>query len=356
MEASVVPSARWRRDLTPALLGLLAFLVISGLLLWWAKWSPYAHKLSHLLSTRTWSGKDLLDKAGAPGSAPSLARAWTFARAYATDVWAGFVAALGIAAAVQALIPRGWLLRLLARRRGGSLAGGLLSLPSLMCTCCTAPIASTLRRDGASTSGALAYWIGNPTLNPAVLAFLAIVAPWQWVVVRIVIGIVLVFGATALVARLADREPAGEVTLPPPPAVELRAAPRRFARALLGLAVSLVPVYVVMVLLLGLFRGWLFPLDAGAAHWVIPSVLAAAALGTLVVLPTAGEIPILQDLAAAGLSAAMLGTLLITLPAISLASMAMVVRAFSLRVTAAMAAAVALCGVLAGFLLWLMGG
>lgn len=359
MEASVVPVRRRPgRDLVPAVAGLLGFLAIAAALLWWAKWSPYTHKLSHLLSTRAWSGKDLLTKAGAPGSAPSLARAWTFSRAYATDVWAGFLAALGIAAAVQALLPRRWLLRVLARRgrRGGSLAGGILSLPSLMCTCCTAPIAATLRRDGAPTSGALAYWIGNPTLNPAVLAFLAIVAPWQWVAVRIVVGCVLVFGATALVARLTEREPPAELELPPVPSFDLRAAPRNFVRAFLGLAIRLVPVYVVMVLVLGLFRGWVFPLDAGAAHWVVLSVFAAAILGTLIVLPTAGEIPILQGLAGAGVSAATLGTLLITLPAISLVSMAMVVRAFSPRVTAAMAGAVAGCGLLAGGLLWLLMG
>lgn len=79
-------------------------------------------------------------------------------------------------------------------------------------------------------------------------------------------------------------------------------------------------------------------------------------LGTLIVLPTAGEIPILQGLAGAGVSAATLGTLLITLPAISRVSMAMVVRAFSPRVTAAMAGAVAGCGLLAGGLLWLLMG
>jgi hypothetical protein len=43
-------------------------------------------------------------------------------------------------------------------------------------------------------------------------------------------------------------------------------------------------------------------------------------LGTLVVIPTAGEISILQGLVAARAGAGVLGTLLITLPAISLPS------------------------------------
>ncbi len=300
----------------------------------------------------------MLSKAGAAGSAPSPARAWAFTSASGEDVWEGFLAALVISAGVEALVPRTWLLSLVRHdsRWRGSLAGGFLALPSLMCTCCTAPIAATLRREGASPSAALAYWIGNPVLNPAVLAFLAIVAPWQWVVTRIVVGGVLVFGATAVVARLAGRPLAPPPRAEPAGQVDLRAAPVRFVRALVRLTVTLVPTYVAVVFLIGLLRAWLFPLDAGADHWIVPSIFAAAALGTLVVVPTAGEIPILQGLTVAGVNAGAIGALLITLPAISLVSMAMVPRAFSVRVTLAMAGAVACCGLLGGGLLWLLGG
>ncbi|MHB1468344.1 MAG: hypothetical protein ACYCU0_05595 [Solirubrobacteraceae bacterium] len=83
------------------------------------------------------------------------------------------------------------------------------------------------------------------------------------------------------------------------------------------------PIYVLVVFLLGLFRGWVFPLDAIAGRLVVPSILAAAILGTLVVIPTAGEIPIVLGLAVAGVSAGALGALLITLPAISVVSIAM---------------------------------
>lgn len=64
----------------------------------------------------------------------------------------------------------------------------------MMCTCCTAPVASALRRRGARTAGVVAYWLGNPLLNPAVLVFLALVAPWQWVATRLVVGVLLVVG------------------------------------------------------------------------------------------------------------------------------------------------------------------
>jgi uncharacterized membrane protein YraQ (UPF0718 family) len=235
----------------------------------------------------------------------------------------------------------------------GSLAGGLCSLPSLMCTCCTAPVAATLRRQGVPTSSALAYWLGNPVLNPAVLAFLAIVAPWQWVTTRIAVGLLLVFGATAVIGKLDGhgREIRSVPALDELPPFRLREAPRRFAAALARLSVTLLPEYLVVVFLLGLFRGWLFPLGGNAVHWGVLAVIAAALLGTLIVIPTGGEIPVTQALAAAGASTGVIGALLITLPAISIVSMAMVVRQMSLRVTAAAAGAVAFAGLLAAAVL-----
>lgn len=357
MESARSLAPEIRRARLAQLTALLAFLLVAVPLLLWAKWAPYTDKLEHLLSTPTWTGKDLLAKAGTGGSAPSLSRGWEFTRAYFAAVLPAIIAALVIAAALQALIPRERLSGVLQRRSRArsSLAGGLLALPSLMCTCCTAPIAITLRRRGAPTSAALAYWLGNPVLNPAVLVFLAIVAPWQWLAVRVIVGAALVFGGTALVARLApEPRAAPPAAAEPEAAPRLTAAPVSFAQALARLALTLLPEYLLVVLALGTFRGWLLPLGADAVHGGILAVLVAAALGTLIVIPTAGEIPILLGLSAIGVGNGALGALLITLPAISLVSMAMVVRTFSGRVTAAMAGAVIVAGLLAGALLALL--
>jgi uncharacterized membrane protein YraQ (UPF0718 family) len=180
------------------------------------------------------------------------------------------------------------------------------------------------------------------------------------VVTRVVAGMILVFGLTALVARLADRSrPAPAELLPDPADLEpemLARAPVRFGKAFARLSVTLVPEYFVAVLAIGLLRGWLFPFDGSALHAGILAVLVAALLGTLIVIPTAGEIPILKGLSVLGVGGGVIGSLLITLPAISLPSIAMTTRALSWRVTASMAAAVALTGVGAGALLWALGG
>jgi uncharacterized membrane protein YraQ (UPF0718 family) len=292
-----------------------------------------------------------------PGDPPSWHAATSFFATYLQSIWKALVAALLISAAVQAFVPRTWLLRVLNRRGAlrSAAVGGLVSTPSMMCACCSAPVAATLRRDGVGTAAAVAYWLGNPLLNPAVLVFLALVVPWQWTVTRLVVGILVVVGGSALVARLTSRRelPAEEVTAPESPATAdwFALAPQRFLRTLAGLLVTLVPEYLVVVLAVGAFRGWLFPIGADRLHTGIVFLVVAAIVGTLVVIPTAGEIPILQGLALAGLSLGGIGALLLTLPAVSLPGMAMVGRAFGWRTTVATAVVAAGGGVAGGLLL-----
>jgi len=79
------------------------------------------------------------------------------------------------------------------------------------------------------------------------------------------------------------------------------------------LTVVLVPEYLVVVFLVGALRGWLFPFDGGATDWAVLTVIGAAIVGTVVVIPTAGEIPILTGLAAAGAGAGLLGAALLAI-------------------------------------------
>jgi uncharacterized protein len=349
-----------RRRLLLGLAGLAVLAVVFVLGLLWAKWVPYAQKASHLGATHTWSGGALFAKSGKPGAAPTLPGAWRFTMDYGQEVWKGFLVALLIAAVFDALVPRAWLLRIMNRRTrlGQAAAGGAAALPSLMCTCCTSPLAVGLRKRGASTTASLAYWLGNPVLNPAVLVFLFLVAPWQFGVVRIIVGVPLVVGGAALVTRLfaPGRKETGlppELSSPAPPdPLRLSQFPARFARSLLQLAVVLVPVYFAAVLVMGYLSGWLSGFSGLDARLGIAAVLVCAVIGTLLVVPTGGEIPVVLALTAAGVGAGTAGALLITLPALSVPSMVMVGRALSWRVTIAMAGVVAVAGLAGGLLLW----
>jgi uncharacterized membrane protein YraQ (UPF0718 family) len=140
---------------------VLAAVFVAGLL--WAKWVPYAHKATSISTTHAWPGGAMFADSGAPGATPTVSGAWNFASTYLIEVWKGFLVALLIAAAVDALVPRAWLLSMMNRRShlGQALAGGTAALPSLMCTCCTAPLQS----DCASAEPALppAWLSGSAT-------------------------------------------------------------------------------------------------------------------------------------------------------------------------------------------------
>ncbi len=360
MDSSVDAPPAVPRTVTVA--RLAAFLVLTAIGLSWAKWWPYAVRLKELWAQSTPAATSILDSAGTAGSAPSWRAGWEFTVTYMGAVWPALVVALVVAALLDVLVPRRWILTVFGNRSriGGALAGGLLAIPCMMCTCCTAPLVATMRRRGVQRSASLAYWVGNPTLNPAVLAFLVLVAPWQWFVTRLAVGVVLVFGLSALVARLCggggERSETTSPLLPELPSEPATAAEsaRRVLTRLATLSLLLVPEYFAVVFALGALRGWLFPLGEASVQWGLLIVVIAAITGTLVVIPTAGEIPILLGLVTVGASAGTVGALLITLPAVSAASVVMLGRALSWRVAWAMAGAVALSGLLGAAVLALL--
>ncbi|OBI33712.1 permease [Mycobacterium sp. E1386] len=336
-------------------------LFVAGLL--WAKWLPYAGKAAMAHRTHHWSGSSVLTVGGVqPGDRPTWHAAATFFHAYVASIWPALVAALLISASVQALIPRSWLPRALNRqgRLSSALAGGVAGMPSMMCTCCAAPVAVTLRRNGVTPAAAVAYWLGNPLLNPAVLVFLLFVAPWQWTLARVVVGVATVLGVGAAVgwlSRPSDPDPTAPGAIPTPVDDRSAGTPRRFVRALLWLALFLLPEYAVLVLLVGAFRGYLLALGQPAHRGLLLGLLLVVVVtiaGTLMVIPTAGEIPILQGLALLGASSGTIGALLITLPAVSVPGAAMVARSFGWKTTATATGMVVAAGLLGAAVLSLL--
>ena len=79
-------------------------------------------------------------------------------------------------------------------------------------------------------------------------------------------------------------------------------------------------------------------------------IAALAVAGMLFVIPTAGEVPIVQAMLALGIGAGPAAALMMTLPPVSLPSLVMVGRSFNLRLLLALAAAVVGFGILGGAL------
>ena len=351
--------AQKRPGPNPAL-GIVIFVLIVVAGLFYVKWSPYYHRAFTAAETHS-IGQSILTGGQAAPPAPSLSAALDYAFAYGKAIWPAMVLGLLLGSGVQALLPRRWIMRALGGTGLGSVvAGGLLSVPAMMCTCCAAPVVAGLRKCQAAPGSAVAFWLGNTMLNPAALIFMGFVLGWNWTGLRLTLGVVMVFGLGWLINRMSrgSTRSFDENQMAAMQAQGEMADGRPFARwmkLLGGMTLRLVPEYIVLLLLLGAARAWLFPyIDTSVDNsllWVAGFALA----GLLFVIPTAGEVPIVQAMLSLGIAAGPAAALLMTLPPVSLPSLVMVARSFRRSELAALIAGIFTMGLVAAGLAIVLG-
>lgn len=215
-----------------------------------------------------------------------------------------------------------------------------------------------LRQQQSSVSAGIAFWFGNTALNPAVLIFMFFVLGWKFTVLRLVFGIVLVFGLSYLIGKLVRTEDQAKAILSKTSSAAQTIENEengnfllRWLKGIWKMAVAIIPAYIISVLVLGAFRAYLFP-SFGGTVWgnSVLAILLFAIVGTLFVIPTAGEIPIIQTMMKFGLGGGPAATLAIVLPVISLPSALMVKRGFTWKTLGLLGLGVAILGVIAGLI------
>ena len=330
---------------TKALWFIVSFLVIAIVGLLYIKWWPYYQKGMLAADTHSIGTSILGDQSSATLSWKS---AWDYVQVYFSSVWKAAILGILLGSLVQVLLPTQLLLKWLGKTSFGStFIGGLASVPGMMCTCCAAPVAVGLRKKNVSVGAALAFWIGNPTINPATLVFMTFVLSWKFTLIRLFFGLILTFGISYLANRfvkdkkpvdidqiITDTETTGNFL-------------SRWLKSLGSMVLYIVPAYVLSVLLIGAARVWLFPQVDSSTNGIIAIVIFAIA-GMLFVIPTAAEIPIIQTFMSLGLGGGPAAALLLTLPAISLPSLILVAKSFPKRVLLFVVASVVIIGIISG--------
>jgi uncharacterized protein len=333
--------------------GWLIFLLLAIAGLFYVKWFPYYHRAFTAASAHS-IGQSILMGSAAAAPAPSLAAAIGYATAYGKAIWQAMVLGLLLGSGVQALLPAHWIARVLGKTGFGSVAaGGLLAVPGMMCTCCAAPVVVGLRERQASPGGAIAFWLGNSVLNPATMVFMGFVIGWQWSALRLALGVLLVFGLGYLVNWLVSPQETAKADARLAQLIADEESGSVFAKWLnifVRMALRLIPEYIVLVLLLGAARAWLFPHVGPEIGNELGWIVALAVAGTLFVIPTAGEVPIIQAMLSLGMGVGPAGALLMTLAPVSLPSLAMLGRSFRPYVLSIVAVSVVVIGVIAGLL------
>ena len=342
-------ATRLNRTIGPLVVVLIA---VAGLYI--VKWSPYYARALTAAANHA-IGKSILVGADAHVPDPSWDAALGYALAYGKAIWQAMVLGLLLGSAIQALLPPGLVAKALGRRGFAPVVtAGLLALPGMMCTCCAAPVVMGLRRQRATSGSAIAFWLGNTLLNPATLVFIGFVLGWHWAAMRLALGVAMVFGLGLLVDRMTpEAAETVEVT-----AAEDQAAGNPFLRWLSILArmtVRLIPEYIIIVLALGAARAWLFPSVGPEVGDGLGWIVTFAVAGMLFVIPTAGEVPIIQAMLALGVGVGPAGALLMTLPPVSVPSLAMLARSFQPATLMVVTGCVVLSGILCGLLAVALG-
>ncbi|MGN7938985.1 permease [Virgibacillus sp. 6R] len=326
---------------------VISFIVIATAGLLYVKWWPYFNK--SILAANTHSiGASILGDGS--NQSPLWQQALEYALAYFNSVWKAAILGILLGSLLQVLLPTGWLLKVLGKTSFGSTAiGGLAAVPGMMCSCCAAPIAVGLRKKNVSVGAALAFWIGNPMINPATLIFMTFVLSWKFTVIRLVFGLILTFGVSYLANRFVKDIQPIDIDQMIPEEEEKGSFLTRWLKSMGMMVVYIVPAYVLSVLLLGAGRVWLFPQLSEAQTNSILAILIFAIAGMLFVIPTAAEIPIVQTFMSLGIiGGGPAAALLVTLPAISLPSLIMVAKSFPKKVLLFVIASVIVLGIISG--------
>ncbi|MGH7714911.1 MAG: permease [Vulcanimicrobiaceae bacterium] len=330
--------------------GALMVLVLAVAGLFYVKWAPYYAK-SFVAAAHHTIGASIVSGKAAEPPAAGWSAALTYARSYYLAIWQALVLGLLLGATIQVFFPRQWMLRWL----GGvglrsTVVAGTISLAGMMCTCCAAPVVIGLRKQNASLGAAMAFFVANPVMNPATLIFIGFVLGWQFTALRVVVGIMIIL-VIAWYANTYAKEDMPKLK-PEPSPIEKRTSIRELGmdwlRALWWEIYTIIPGYIVIVLLLGAARAWLFTPTVTLANGGFLALIVLAIAATLFVIPTAGEVPIIQTLMGLGMGIAPALVLLVALPAISLPSVYIVRAVFPKQVLAASLGIVAVAGLLTG--------
>lgn len=111
--------------------GLLILIAVVGLYI--AKWSPYWSRGFTIASTHAYPGSSIVSGKDVAPPAPSFQAAIAYGQSYFLAVWQALVVGLLLAATLETLVPKDWVLRVLGNSKfRSSFLGGVFALPGMM--------------------------------------------------------------------------------------------------------------------------------------------------------------------------------------------------------------------------------
>lgn len=231
------------------------------------------------------------------------------------------------------------------------LVAGAMGVPLMLCSCCAAPVFSSMYERSSRLGPSLATVLAAPSLNPFALILTFTLFGSRIGVIRLTMGMLVVFLTATVIEQLFstrlkacpfDSEETNEL------------ASMTLLRSWLRVAARTVPLIVAGVLISMLVAHWL---PVGVFDSTAAKVLAVVAVTLIAVplaMPTFFEIPLALILLSLGAPPAAAVAMLIAGPAINLPSLLTIGRATNWKVATTVAISVLLLALAGGLLVSLL--
>jgi uncharacterized protein len=269
---------------------------------------------------------------------------------YFLVVWPALLFGILISGAVRAFVPPRRLAGLFGEGRvRPQLVAGLAGAPLMLCSCCVAPVFTSVYERSSRLAPSLALMLAAPALNPAALLLTFILFGGKVGAVRLLLS-----GAGVLVVGLL----AERLIKVGPPACAAEDGPRpsgrnavvAFVNSCVKVALQTLPLILGGAVVSMLAARWLLASGAGSRAAGVTAVMVVALIAVPVAMPTFFELPLALLVIAAGLPAGAAVAVLIAGPATNLPSLFTVARSTGWKVPALVAAAVWALAVTGGLL------
>ena len=240
---------------------------------------------------------------------------------YFLVIWPALVFGILIGAAVRAFISPDWFARLTKRRSVRTqLAAGLAGTPLMLCSCCVAPVFTSVAKSSVRLGPAIGLMLASPALNPAALALTFMLFNPRVAAARLILAVaaVLFVGpAVEQIFRDVRLNRASE---------ELSAVTEgstfvKFLDSIGVVTIRTVPGLIAGVVASMMIVQWLPAHVLASQGAKFAAVLITATIAVPLALPTFLELPLALSLLAAGFPAGAAVAFLFAGPAVNLPSL-----------------------------------
>jgi uncharacterized membrane protein YraQ (UPF0718 family) len=256
---------------------------------------------------------------------------------YFNTVWPALLFGVLISGAVRAFVSPRWLAGLFGGGRVRSqVVAGLAGAPLMLCSCCVAPVFTSVYERSSRLAPSLALMLAAPSLNPAALFLTFLLFGGEFGAARLLAAAACVLLTGVFAERVFKPNPAacpaGEASGQAGGGGVLSLA-ASFVRSSLKVALQTVPLIVAGVFLSMLLARWLPVGWSGSGSAQVLAVLVVAAAAVPLALPTFFEIPLAFLLLGAGMPEGAAVALLVAGPATNLPSLLTIGRSTGWKVT-----------------------